>query len=107
MRNQILFLLLYVIVLSGCASGSAAPASVETVPTEAPVAAQATQTQPAPTLEPSPTATETAFGGGPSPLLAVWGYEGEQFVIRVIQFGQRGGCGDDSCRGLVETGTFS
>lgn len=86
MRNWFLFSMLCVAVLTGCASGSAASAGAEPVSTSASIAAQATEAQSDPLPEPSPTATLAAYRG-PNPRLALWGYEGEQFVLRVIELG--------------------
>ncbi|MCL4257614.1 MAG: hypothetical protein KJZ53_03685 [Anaerolineales bacterium] len=86
MRNPILLSFLCLVMLSGCGSASAdtPPAPAETGP--ATVAAATATVAAEPTAEPSPTAAPLPYSG-PNPRLAIWGYEGEQLVIRVIELG--------------------
>lgn len=85
MRNRLLLSLVCLIALSSCTSTPAATtAPAETSATTSSAATAAATA--APTEQPSPTPTEAAFSG-PNPRLAVWGYEGEQLVIHVIELG--------------------
>ncbi|MCW5873012.1 MAG: hypothetical protein KIS88_00040 [Anaerolineales bacterium] len=88
MRTHTLLPLAVLFLLSACGSAPAQPSESTSPPAQAaatsPAAAETDPTS-EPTAAPSPTPTPPY--SGPNPRLAMWGYEGEQFVLRVIELG--------------------
>lgn len=89
MRTYTLFSLVGLFLLAACGSAPAQASESTNPPAQAatsPAAAVAVDATAEPTVEPSPTAVQLPYSG-PNPRLAMWGYEGEQLVLRVIELG--------------------
>lgn len=85
MRTYALISLLCLVALCACSS---APAATSAAQPEASIATSAATAAVAadPTAQPSPTDIPLPYSG-PNPRLAIWGYEGDALVIRVIELG--------------------
>lgn len=89
MRTYTLFSLVGLFLLAACGSAPAQASESTNPPAQvatSPAAAVAADSTAEPTVEPSPTAVQLPYSG-PNPRLAMWGYEGEQWVLRVIELG--------------------